>query len=266
MCTDALPEFSGSAVLYSTALPEFSKGLHVPEARELYSGADSITSLCSGKNSSKPELLVVRRGNPVASTGMGGAILLPQLGGAILLPDKGNPVATAGLTRAILLPQQSCCHSRIDKGNPVAAAGLTAGRVSGEKKHSLSDTARTASLTDLRRWPGDGFFGMKPNSGSDAMGSASLPELVSSRKTHHRASAEGLGAMLSSQHRSQSVFFHPAVNPGVGAGLLTQSWRGNRIAPPNPAVATGLLHPILLWQQDCHCPGLGAGLLHPFLC
>ena len=50
----------------------------VPEARELYSGADSITSLCSGKNSSKPELLVVHRGNPVASTGMGGAILLPQ--------------------------------------------------------------------------------------------------------------------------------------------------------------------------------------------
>ena len=33
------------------------------------------------------------------------------------------------------------------------------------KKHSGSDTARTASLTDLRRWPGDGFFGMKPNSG-----------------------------------------------------------------------------------------------------
>ena len=32
-----------------------------------------------------------------------------------------------------------------------------------------------------------------------------------------------------------------------------QSCCGNRIAPPNPAVATGLLHPILLWQQDCHC-------------
>ena len=35
------------------------------------------------------------------------------------------------------------------------------------KKHSVSDTART-SLADLRRWPGDGVFGMKPNSGSDA--------------------------------------------------------------------------------------------------
>ena len=49
----------------------------VPKARELYSGADSITSLCLGKNSSKPELLVVHRGNPVASTGMGEAILRP---------------------------------------------------------------------------------------------------------------------------------------------------------------------------------------------
>ena len=66
--------------------------------------------------------------------------------------------------------------SRIGWSNPVATAGLTAGRVSGEKKHSVSDTARTASLTDLWRWPGDGFFGMKPNSGSDALPIASLPE------------------------------------------------------------------------------------------
>ena len=107
---------------------------------------------------------------------------------------------------------------------------------------------------------------------------------VSSRKTNHRASAEGLGAM-SSQHRSQSVFFHHSTPS-------RQSWRGRRIAHSilawqqdcpknpspgqrrrsvrccprsiadgvffspltrpavNPAVATGLLHPILLWQQD----------------
>ena len=109
--------------LFASGLPFVLSVNDVPEARELYSGADSITSLCSGKNSSKPELLVVRRGNPVASTGMGGA-----------------------------------------------------GRVSGEKKHSVSDTARTALLTDLRRWPGDGFFGMKPNSGSDALPIASLPQ------------------------------------------------------------------------------------------
>ena len=61
-------------------------------------------------------------------------------------------------------------------GNPVLTPGLTAGRVNGEKKHYVSDAARTASLTDLRRWPGDGFFGLKPNSGSDALPIASLPE------------------------------------------------------------------------------------------
>ena len=64
--------------LFASGLPFVVSVNDVPEARELYSRADSITSLCSGKNSSKPELLVVRRGNPVASAGMGGAILLPQ--------------------------------------------------------------------------------------------------------------------------------------------------------------------------------------------
>ena len=82
----------------------------------------------------------MRRGNPTVSTGMGEAILRPAM--------------------AILLPQQDWVEQR----------------VSGEKKHSVSDTARTASLTDLRRWPGDGFFGMKPNSGSDALPIASLPQ------------------------------------------------------------------------------------------
>ena len=64
--------------LFVSGLPFVLSVNDVPEARELYSGADSITSLCSGKNSSKPELLVMHRGNPVASTGMGEAILLPQ--------------------------------------------------------------------------------------------------------------------------------------------------------------------------------------------
>ena len=48
-----------------------------------------------------------------------------------------------------------------------------------------------------------------------------------------------------------------------------QSWRGNRIALVNPGVGTGLLHPILCWQQDwpgalqaarawnCSCPSTG---------
>ena len=47
----------------------------VPEAWELYSRAGSITRLCSGKNSSKPELLVVHRGNPALATGLSEAIL-----------------------------------------------------------------------------------------------------------------------------------------------------------------------------------------------
>ena len=50
----------------------------MPEAWELYSRAGSITRLCSGKNSSKPELLVLHQGNPAVATGMAGAILLPQ--------------------------------------------------------------------------------------------------------------------------------------------------------------------------------------------
>ena len=50
--------------------------------------------------------------------------------------------------------------------NPAPTPGLTAGRVNGEKKHSGSDAARTASLPDLRRWPGDGFFGKIPKSES----------------------------------------------------------------------------------------------------
>ena len=64
--------------LFASGLPFVLSVNDVPEARELYSGADSITSLCSGKKSSKPELLVVHRGNPVATAGLGEAILLPQ--------------------------------------------------------------------------------------------------------------------------------------------------------------------------------------------
>ena len=71
--------------LFASGLPFVLSINDVPEARELYSRADSITSLSSGKNSSKPELLVVHRGNPAVSAGMGGAIL--RLTGAILRPE-----------------------------------------------------------------------------------------------------------------------------------------------------------------------------------
>ena len=64
--------------LFASGLPFVVSVNDVPEARELYSQADSITSLCSGKNSSKPEPQGVHRGNPAVSTGLRGAILLPQ--------------------------------------------------------------------------------------------------------------------------------------------------------------------------------------------
>ena len=63
--------------LFASGLPFVLSINDVPEAWELYSRADSIMSLCSGKNSSKPELLVLHRGNPVVSAGLGGAILRP---------------------------------------------------------------------------------------------------------------------------------------------------------------------------------------------
>ena len=53
-----------------------------------------------------------------------------------------------------------------------------------------------------------------------------LPE-----KTHHRASAEGRCRPRSIADR---VFFSPFTRPSV-----------------NPGVGTGMLHSILLWQQDC---------------
>ena len=81
--------------LFARGLPFVVSVNDVPEARELYSGADSITSLCLGKNSSKPELLVVHR------AGMGGAILCPAQDSG-----EGNPAPNTGLSEAILLPRQ----------------------------------------------------------------------------------------------------------------------------------------------------------------
>ena len=109
--------------LFASGLPFVVSVNDVPEARELYSGADSITSLCSGKNSSKPELLVVHRAILLsAQEWVKQSCAQPRI-------DNGNPVATAALGGAILLPQQdwveqSCCHSRIGWSNPVATAGL----------------------------------------------------------------------------------------------------------------------------------------------
>ena len=77
--------------LFASGLPFLVSINDVPEAWELYSRAGSITRLCSGKNSSKPELLVLHQGN---------------------------------LCVAQEWPEQSCRQRRIDWGNPVANTGL----------------------------------------------------------------------------------------------------------------------------------------------
>ena len=64
--------------LFASGLPFLVSINDVPEAWELYSRAGSITRLCSGKNSSKPKVLVVHRGNPAVATGLSEAILRPQ--------------------------------------------------------------------------------------------------------------------------------------------------------------------------------------------
>ena len=61
--------------LFASGLPFLLSINDVPEAWELYSRAGSITRLCSGKNGSKPELLVLRQGNPAVATGLSKAIL-----------------------------------------------------------------------------------------------------------------------------------------------------------------------------------------------
>ena len=62
--------------LFASGLPFLVSINDVPEAWELYSRAGSITRLCSGKNGSKPELLVAHQGNPAVATGLNEAILL----------------------------------------------------------------------------------------------------------------------------------------------------------------------------------------------
>ena len=60
-----------------------------------------------------------------------------------------------------------------------------------------------------------------------------IPTSLFARKTHHRASDGGPSVSLSSRGYWRSVFFtiHTPCR---------QSWRGNRIAPLNPGVGTGL--------------------------
>ena len=113
------------------------------------------------------------------------------------------------------------------------------------------------------------------------MGSTSLPELgfipknPSPGQRRRSVSDAVLAVSL-----TECFFHHLHALPSIllwQQDCSTQSCSGNRIAPPNPAVATGLLHPILLWQQDCSTqsccgnriappnPAVATGLLHPIL-
>ena len=113
------------------------------------------------------------------------------------------------------------------------------------------------------------------------MGSALLPELGFIPKTplpgQRRRSVSDAVLAVS---LTECFFHHLHALPSIllwQQDCPCQACCGNRIAPPNPAVATGLLHPILLWQQDCPCqsccgnriappnPAVATGLLHPIL-
>ena len=113
------------------------------------------------------------------------------------------------------------------------------------------------------------------------MGSASLPGLgfIPKNPTPGQRRRSVSDAVLAVS-LTECFFHHLHALPSIllwQQDCPCQSCCGNRIAPPNPAVATGLLHPILLWQQDCPCqsccgnriaivnPAVATGLLPPFL-
>ena len=109
-------------------------------------------------------------------------------------------------------------------------------------------------------------FRFCPKNPAEAMRWGSLPELGFIPKNpspgQRRRSVSDAVLAVSLTECFFSPLTRPAVNPAVATGLLhpillwqqdcsTQSCCGNRIAIVNPAVATGLLPPFLRWQQDC---------------
>ena len=94
------------------------------------------------------------------------------------------------------------------------------------------------------------------------MGSASLPFIPKNPSPGQRRRSVSDAVLAVSL-----TFHHLHALPSIllwQQDCSTQSCCGNRIAPPNPAVATGLLHPILLWQQDC--PGVSQKTLEAQCC
>ena len=97
------------------------------------------------------------------------------------------------------------------------------------KKHSVSDAARTASLTDLRRWPGDGFFGKIPK--SESRPRWKNPDLGVARarqaggfdagqlaRARQAAGSDAGQVRRNCRIRRQFRFFFAGKNPDLGAG------------------------------------------------
>ena len=126
-----------------------------------------------------------------------------------------------------------------------------------------------------------GFPLPEKSSGSDVVGSASLPELGFIPKTpspgqRRRSVSDAVLAVSLTFHHSHAQPSTLAwaqdcsTQSWRGHRILawaqdcsTQSWRGHRIAPLNPGVGAGLLHSILAWAPLN--PGVGTGLLHSIL-
>ena len=103
--------------------------------------------------------------------------------------------------------------------------------------------ARHRSLQPAKPAPRSGFFHRGRNADFALHRGRNSDFAFFARKTHHRASAGGPSARLSSRVPLTECFFHHSHAHSILAwaqDCSTQSWRGHRIAPLNPGVGTGL--------------------------
>ena len=107
--------------------------------------------------------------------------------------------------------------------------------------------ARHGNLQPAEPAPRSGFFHRGRNSDFALPPRSEFRLRFFARKTHHRASAEGPSATPSSRVQLAECFFPPFTRPAV-----------------NPGVGTGLLHSILAWAQDC--PGVSLKTLGAQCC
>ena len=138
----------------------------VPEAWELYSRAGSITRLCSGKNGSKPELLVVHPGNPVCGAGMAEAILLPAQDCQARRPARPHQARTRpapGPHQARTKPAPGPHQARQARARPAPGTNPTSVwsevgfPISVEKSSALRPKPRSRPCSDQSRGAGLAF-------------------------------------------------------------------------------------------------------------